>query len=161
MDFWNNYYIPVQDENPEAESINPADAFRRQAEVINFSGPLYAELEVVEAQLKRAQRVEDELKRRILAQGMADLSGTKTRTSDLVDAYVFTLAEWFELNGITRDIRPQLLRLRRRISRLEVKRDKIQRRLRALADMAETCQKTLDWVKHSDRLELSGIYRDR
>jgi hypothetical protein len=159
FEFWDQYYLPEQNDRDDVEIINPAEAFRKQAVSVNLSGPIYAELEVVEAQLRRVQRAEAELQRRILAQQMDDLKGTQTRTNELVDAYVLSAAENFQLEGRIRDVRRFVLRWRRRADRLQGRKALLERRLRALSSLAEICENVLNWDKHQARLELAGLVR--
>jgi hypothetical protein len=157
--FWNEFRLPEQQEHGDVEIINPADAYRKQAVAINMSGPLYAGLEVVEARLRRARRIEAEIERRILAQEADSMKGTQTRTNELVDAFILAAAENFLHKGQLKDVRQLLLKWRRRIDKLEAEKLKLERRLRALQQLAEICQKVLDFEKHLARLELAGVYR--
>jgi hypothetical protein len=159
MGWWDQLQIPIRpddDELSDIEVINPAEAYRRQALAINLSGPLYAELELTDLWLRKAKRIESEIRRQILAQEMAGLKHTQTRTNDLVDAYILASAERFKSpTGKVKDIRPFLLRLRRRIERLEAQKERCERRLRALANMADYCDRILNWAKHEARLQLT------
>jgi hypothetical protein len=157
-DFWDNYYIPVQAEDVSVEPINPADAYRRQVQAINASGPLYAELEVIESRLSRLLAFEKGLARQVLAQNMDSLKGTQTRTGDLVDAFVLAAGETFEHGGLLKDVRPKLLKARQRIEAMERRKLVIEKRLKALDKLVDVCENVLNWAKHEARLELTGIY---
>lgn len=157
MTFWNKLTVPTQDEYLDVEYINPAEAYRRQADAINLAAPLYAELEVVDAQLSRASRVERELTRRILAQAMKGMKGVQTRTNELIDAFVLAEAERFRMDdGTVKDVRHHLLKMRRRIERLQVRKDKLERRLKAIQMVADYCDRIMNWAKHEARLEVTS-----
>lgn len=152
--FWNKYNLPVQDQYIDVDSINPAEAYRRQADAINYSAPLYAELESLEHRLERVLRVEKELRTKILAQNMP-LPSTSTRTNDLVDAFVLNNAPHFRMeDGTIRDVSSTLMKFAREKSKLLLAINKTERRLKALESMAEKCDRILNWSKHEARLEL-------
>jgi hypothetical protein len=156
-DFWSEINIPEQNEFVGADVVNPADAFRKQALVVNLSGPIYAELELVDRQLRKVDAAEKELIRRILAQQIDTINGTKTRTTDLIDAFVLASAEFFVQDNETKDVRPYLIKWRRRISTLEARKAKLERRLKALLQMADAADRILNWDKHLAKLELAGV----
>ena len=153
-DFWNKYHVPVQDEIFGVENINPAEAYRRQAEAINLSGPIYAELEVVEKKLARVVQVEKELRSRILAQNMDRINST-LRGSELLDAFLLEAAQDFLMpDGTFRNVSENLVTLARRRQKYELQRSQLMRRITAIEDMAEKCNRILNWAKHEARIEL-------
>ena len=153
-DFWKKYNLPVQDEFIDLDTINPAEAYRRQADAINYAAPLYDELEHLENMLERVQRVEKELRTKVLSQNMP-LPSSSTRTNELIDAFILNCATHFKLqNGETKDVTDILLNLIRRKFKLEHKKAIVERRLRALESMAQRCEAILNWKKHEARLEL-------
>lgn len=154
MGWWDSLKVPTQDQFDDIEYVNPAEAFRRQADAINLSSPLYEELETVEAWLTRARSIEKELIRRILAQNMTGLKSVQTRTNDLVDAFVLDAATRYQVAGETKDISDSLLKLRRRIERYEGRKVRCERRLRAIQGMADRCEAILNWHKFAARLEV-------
>lgn len=156
--FWEIYTIPVQEDVIGFEPINPADAYRKQADAINQAGPIHAELEVLEARLHRVETIETELKRRILAQNMP-LPSSSTRTTELVEAYILHKAEeYLSTDGTIKDVSGYLSRLHVRRAGLQRSINKLQKRLRALQAMAEKCDSILNWAKYEGRLH-SGLQR--
>lgn len=152
--FWKMHHLPVQDDFIDVESINPAEAFRRQADAINYAAPLYDELEKAEYKLERVNRVEKELRTRILAQHIP-VPSASTRTTDLVDAFVLAKSKAFTMpDGTIKDVSESLLLLVRKQSKLELQVHKLQRRLRALEAMADKCDRIMNWAKHEARLEV-------
>jgi hypothetical protein len=158
MEFWDKLTLPTQDTYDDIEYVNPAEAYKRQVNAINLSSPLYAELELVSAWLGRAKRIEREITRRVLAQEMSNLKGTQTRTNDLVDAFILSASADFQIGNKIKDIRPFLIKLRRKIDRLEVSKEKLERRLKAIEKMADRCDIILNWNKHEAKLELQRKY---
>jgi hypothetical protein len=127
---WDRLRIPVQEDLEDIEYINPAEAYRRQAVAINMASPLYAELEQVDAQLHKYDRIEKEVRRVILSRNINALKGTQTRTNEMIDAFVLEAAGDYEMaNGTRKDIRLFLLKLRRKVSTLDARRDQLERRL--------------------------------
>lgn len=151
--FWNRLYVPIQDEDLNVEAINPAEAYRRQAEAVNLSAPIYAELEVVDSLLRKAEHLESELTRVVLAHHMDSLKSVQTRTNDLVDAFVLSAAASVPINGKYRDLRPHLLKIRRRIARLTARKSKLERRLKAIEYTTDRLDSVLNWNKFIGRLE--------
>lgn len=152
--FWRSYTLPVQDEILELEEINPAEAFRRQADAINLAGPLYAELEHLRSRYTRVFKILKELRDRILSQNMPVPSGS-TRTNELVDAFIYSCAKDFVMpTGIKRDVSEDLFKLARKKLDLEFQITKAEGRLRALELMADKCDRIMNWAKHEARLEL-------
>lgn len=151
--FWDRIYVPIQTEDEDVEAINPAEAYRRQAEAVNLSAPIYAELEVVDSLLKKAEHFESELTRVVLAHHMDSLKSVQTRTNDLVDAFVLAAAEKVPINGQIRDLRQHLLKIRRRIARLEARKAKLERRLKAIEYTTDRLDSVLNWNKFLGRLE--------
>lgn len=153
-DFWLKYNIPVQDEYLELDSLNPADAYRKQADAINYAAPLYEYLEHIDFQLERVVRIEKELRSRILAQNMP-LPSSSTRTNELIDAFILNKSiVYITESGEIKDISNFLLKVSRKKSKLEYEKSKTERRLRALESMADKCDSILNWNKHEARLEL-------
>lgn len=155
---WHKLTIPTQTEYEDVEYVNPAEAYRKQVDAINLSAPVYAELETVDAWLARARRIEREVVRRVLAQEMNNIKGTQTRNSDMVDAFVLASAEFLEMEPgqPTKDARPFLLKIRRRIERLEARKETLERRLKAIQNMADWCDRILNWCKFEAKLSLSA-----
>lgn len=154
--FWEKvYYLPVQHNRDDVESISLAEAYKAQAEVINRSGPLYAKLEKIQRALDKALWQEEHLRRKILSVEMVKLKGTQTRTSELVDAFVLHSAQAVEIKGVVQDVRPGLEKLRKRIHTLRSKKEETERRIRALEKYADACDRILNWAKHEHRMELS------
>lgn len=152
--FWKMHHLPVQDDFVDVESINPAEAFRRQADAINYAAPLYDGLEKAEYTLERVNRVEKELRTRILSQHIP-VPSASTRTTDLVDAFVLAKSKAFTMpDGTIKDVSESLLLLVRKKSKLELQVHKLQRRLRALEAMADKCDRIMNWAKHEARLEV-------
>lgn len=154
QDFWLKVHsIPTQFDSYELEEINPAEAYRKQAEAINAAGPLYAELESLENRLHRVALTLQELRARILAQNMP-LSSTATRTTELVDSFVLHASTSYKNSeGVTSDVSQSLLRMVRLKSSLELKISHVTRRLRAIESMADKCDRIMNWAKHEARLE--------
>jgi len=157
-EFWKKYYIPLQTNFlEEFEDINPAEAYRRQAEVINMSGPIYAEIESLEARLHRVSKVENEIRTQILAQNLNNMKST-FRNSELIEAFILeSAAQFYMPNGELRDVSVELIRMSRRRKNLEFKIKKLQKRIQALEAMADKCDKILNWAKHQARLEMTLI----
>lgn len=154
MSFWDKLNLPTQDLFDDIEYVNPNDAYRLQIDVLNKSSELYAELEEVDQKLQKAEAVEKELVRAILAQKMDDMKGTQTRTNDLVDAFVYAAAaNYVTEEGETVNLQPKLRRLRRKIIILQDRKNKVERRIRALSTAADICDRILNWNKHLARLE--------
>lgn len=152
--FWSNYTLPTQDEIFGIEEINPAEAYRRQADAINLSGPVYAELERVEALLGRVIRVEKELRARVLSQNISRINST-LRGSEILDAFLLEAAVDFEMpDGSIRDVSENLVTLARRRQKYDSARAKLIRRITALDSMADKCDRILNWAKHEARMEL-------
>lgn len=152
--FWKQYKLPVQDAYFEVEEINPAEAFRRQADAINSAGPIYAEMEHLEARLYRISTVERELRTRVLAQNIGRIKST-FRSAELIDALILDAAVTFIMpNGQIRDVGENLLKLARRRLELESRLRRLNKRLQALESMADKCDRILNWAKHEARLEL-------
>jgi chromosome segregation ATPase len=155
-EFWKTYSLPIQDEFIDVDSVNVADAFRKQADAINMSGPIYAELEVLETRLERVLRIEKELKQKVLAQNMP-VHSASTRTNDLVDAFTLKCSETYEMaDGSTKDISDMLVSLSRRRSKLEIRITHLQRRLKAIETMADRCSEIINYWKFTTRLESGG-----
>lgn len=153
-EFWGRLHLPTQDQHNDVEYVNPAEAYRKQVDAINLSSPLFAELEVVDALLKKTKRIENELTRRLLSQGMDGMKGVQTRTNDLVDAYVLAAAQTFRTDSNTiKDVSMLLLKLRRRASALETRKDKLERRIKSIQQMADYCDRIMNWAKFSAKLE--------
>lgn len=153
-DFWKKIHrLPMQQDFLDMEEINPAEAYRKQAEAINVAGPLYAELESLENRLNRVTTTQKSLKSQILAQNMP-ISSTATRTNDLIDAFVLSAAKNFkDANGHTKDITDSMLNLEKLRSSLELRISQTARKLKALEDMADKCDRIMNWAKHEARLE--------
>lgn len=152
--FWDMYKLPIQRDFLDVEEINPIEAFRRQADAINFAGPLYAELEVLDARMYRVSKIYKELRDRVLSQNMP-VPSSSTRTTDLVDAFILKCShEFVTSNGEIKDISNNLLKLFRRKCKLEFKINRIERRLRALESMADKCDRVMNWAKFQARTEL-------
>ena len=152
--FWQKYVLPTQEDFFDVETINPAEAYRKQAEAINLSGPLYAKIETAEAQLGRIIRVEKEIRSRILLQSWP-VPGS-IRTNELLNAYILENAENFITpDGYIRDAREFLLKLERRKQVLEADIKKFWRRIEALDAMTDKCDRVLNWAKHQARMELN------
>lgn len=156
MSFWESLVLPTQDRYDDVEYANPADAYRLQIDAINTSSKLYAELEQVDEQLRKAELLEKEVVRAVLAQNMAEMKGTQTRTNDLVDAFVYAAAAHYKTaEGVEVNLQPRLRKIRRRITKLEHQKDLLERRLRAVNTVADICDRVLNWNKHLARLELA------
>ena len=153
-DFWLKVHsLPTQFDLYELEEINPAEAYRKQAEAINAAGPLYAELESLENRLQRVSMTLKELRARILAQNMP-LSSTATRTTELVDSFVLSASyEYTNSEGVTRNISDSMMKMERLKGSLELKIAQVTRRLRAIESMADKCDRIMNWAKHEARLE--------
>jgi hypothetical protein len=153
-EFWKKYELPTQDDFFNIEEINPAEAYRRQADAINLSGPIYAKLEQVEASLGRVVRVEKELRSRILSQNIDRVNST-LRGAELLDAFLLDAAREFIMpDGSLKDVSEELSRLSRRRQKYETLRAKLLRRIAALDSMADKCDRILNWAKHQARVEL-------
>lgn len=144
--------LPIDDDY--LDYVNPADAFKKQADAINMAAPLWEELEEVNIRLDKYTRLERELVRRILADNMSAMKGTQTRTSDLVDAFVLEAAKTFKTEEGEKNVTRLLLRLRRNIEKMQSRKDLLERRLRAVEKVAEFCDRIMNWVKHEARLEM-------
>ena len=152
--FWKKYEMPTQEDFFDVEEINPAEAYRRQADAINLSGPIYAELESIEAKLARVVRVEKELRIRVLSQNIDRVNST-LRSAELLDAFLVDAAQDFIMpDGVLRNVSEDLLILLRRRQKYEVRVKKLVRRISALEAMADKCDRILNWAKHQARLEL-------
>jgi len=152
--FWEKYTLPVQEDFFDVESINPAEAYRKQAEAINLSGPIYANIEIAEAQLGRIVRVEKELRSRILLQNYP--VPANVRNNELLNVYILESARSFITpEGYIRDVTEILLKLERRKQVLEEKIKKLWRRVQALDNMSEKCDRIMNWAKHEARMELT------
>lgn len=153
-DFWIRVHsLPVQDDFLDLEEINPADAYRKQAEAINAAGPLYAELESLENRFDRVNLTLKEIRGKLLSQNMP-LSSTATRTSELVDAFVLSAAENYrDEQGEIKNVQNSLLRMERLRGKLETRIAQVTRRLRAIEAMADKCDRIMNWAKHEARLE--------
>jgi hypothetical protein len=153
-DFWDKYYIPVQNELFDIEEINPAEAYRRQAEAINLSGPIYAEIESIKDKLSRVIRIEKELRSRVLAQNIDRINST-LRGAELLEAFLLDAAKDFMMpDGTIRDVSETLIRLARRKQKYEHRVSQLMRRISAIEAMADKCDRILNWAKHEARMEL-------
>jgi len=152
--FWEQYHLPSQEDYFDVEVINPAEAYRKQAEAINLSGPLYAEIEIAEAQLARILRVEKELRSRILLQNFPVPS--TVRNSELLNVYILENAKGFVTpDGYIRNVTETLLTLDRRKQKLETQIKRAWRRIQALDSMSDKCDRVMNWAKHQARMELN------
>jgi chromosome segregation ATPase len=155
--FWSDFNIPIQDIDESMESINPAEAYRRQAIVVNKSAPLYAELEEKEEQLTKYKKLEKELRSRVLSQNMP-VPSSSTRTNDLVDAFIISCSKkYVNSEGEETDVSENLLELSRNIITLEADITKLERRIRALESMADKCDRILNWQKFMGKVEIGRI----
>lgn len=155
--FWNNYTLPTQDSFLDIEEINPAEAYRRQADAINLSGPIYAEIERLDARFYRISRVEKELRTRILAQNITNIKST-FRSSELLDAFIVHSAQKYVTDeGEIKDVSETVIRLGKRRQELDAKLKRLNKRIAALESMADKCDRILNWAKHQARLELGLI----
>lgn len=147
------HVLPTQDQFLDLEEINPAEAYRKQAEAINEAGPLYAELESLENRHHRVQSTLKDLRSEVLSQNMP-VPSSSTRTTDLVDAFILSCSKNYKSpTGETKDISHSLRKMERVKSKLESRISQISRRLRAIEDMAEKCDRIMNWAKHEARLE--------
>lgn len=155
--FWTRVHVlPTQDDFLDVENVNPADAYRKQADAINESGPLYAQLESLEQRLQRVDLVYKELRTKVLAQSMP-VPSSSTRTNDLVDAFILSQAKIFKTKeGMIKDISEMLVNLEKRKLKLEGEIAKVNRRLRAIEALADKCDRIMNWAKHEARLEYRG-----
>lgn len=145
--------MPMQDEFIDLEEINPAEAYRKQAEAINAAGPLYAELESLENRYHRVSSTLKDLRSAILSQNMP-VPSSSTRTTDLVDAFILSCSKnYVTASGEIKDISSSLRKMEKLKYKLEYKISQVSRRLKAIEDMADKCDRIMNWAKHEARLE--------